>query len=82
MQLSEKIMKTLLERYPLMANSKNYNQKWSYDFGVVLQGVKELYYKTDTQEYFDYIKENMDLIKDKLILDTKNICDFEEVYKL
>lgn len=60
MQLSEKIMKTLLERYPLMANSKNYNQKWSYDFGVVLQGVKELYYKTDTQEYFDYIKENMD----------------------
>lgn len=30
----------------------------------------------------DHIKENLDLIKDKLILDTKNICDFDGVYKL
>lgn len=30
----------------------------------------------------DHIKENMDLIKEKLILDTKNICDFDGVYKL
>lgn len=30
----------------------------------------------------DHIKENMDLIKNKLILDTKNICGFDGVYKL
>lgn len=30
----------------------------------------------------DHIKENMDKIKDKLVLDTKNICDFEGTYKL
>jgi len=30
----------------------------------------------------DHIKENMDLIKDKLILDTRNICKFQGVYKL
>lgn len=30
----------------------------------------------------DYIKEHMELIKDKMILDTKNICTFEEAYKL
>lgn len=30
----------------------------------------------------DHIKNNMDLIKDKLILDTKNICPFDGVYKL
>lgn len=30
----------------------------------------------------DHIKENMDLVKDKLILDTKNVCDFKGVYKL
>jgi len=30
----------------------------------------------------DHIKENMDIIKDKLILDTKNICDFNGAYKL
>lgn len=29
-----------------------------------------------------HIKENMDKIKDKIIFDTKNICDFEGVYKL
>ncbi len=30
----------------------------------------------------NHIKENMELIKDKLILDTKNVCDFDGVYKL
>lgn len=30
----------------------------------------------------DHIKDNMDLIKNKLVLDTKNICDFKGVYKL
>lgn len=30
----------------------------------------------------DHIKENMDLIKDKLVLDTKNICTFDGAYKL
>lgn len=30
----------------------------------------------------DHIKNNMDLIKDKLVLDTKNICSFEGAYKL
>jgi UDP-N-acetyl-D-mannosaminuronic acid dehydrogenase len=30
----------------------------------------------------DHIKENIALIKNKLILDTKNICHFEGVYKL
>ena len=29
-----------------------------------------------------HIKENMDSIKDKLVLDTKNICTFEDAYKL
>jgi UDP-N-acetyl-D-mannosaminuronic acid dehydrogenase len=30
----------------------------------------------------DHIKNNLDLIKDKLILDTKNICNFNSSYKL
>lgn len=30
----------------------------------------------------DHIKSNLDLIKDKQILDTKNICNFDGVYKL
>lgn len=30
----------------------------------------------------NHIKDNMELIKDKLVLDTKNICSFEGSYKL
>ncbi|WP_340004650.1 nucleotide sugar dehydrogenase [Paenibacillus sp. FSL K6-0276] len=30
----------------------------------------------------DHIKYNMDSLKGKLILDTRNICDFDDVYKL
>jgi UDP-N-acetyl-D-mannosaminuronic acid dehydrogenase len=30
----------------------------------------------------DHIKNNIDSVKDKLILDTKNICNFDGVYKL
>jgi UDP-N-acetyl-D-mannosaminuronic acid dehydrogenase len=30
----------------------------------------------------DHIKNNLNLVKDKLILDTKNICNFKGVYKL
>lgn len=30
----------------------------------------------------DHIKNNLNLVKDKLILDTKNICNFDSVYKL
>ncbi|MDF1618737.1 nucleotide sugar dehydrogenase [Petrocella sp. FN5] len=30
----------------------------------------------------DHIRDNMDTVKGKLILDTKNICNFEGVYKL
>ncbi|MPM13576.1 UDP-N-acetyl-D-mannosamine dehydrogenase [bioreactor metagenome] len=30
----------------------------------------------------DHIKNNMELIKDKFILDTRNICTFEGTYKL
>ena len=30
----------------------------------------------------EHIKNNMELIKDKLILDTKNICTSNDVYKL
>ena len=30
----------------------------------------------------DHIKENMDMIKNKIIFDTRNICEFDGVYKL
>lgn len=60
MHLSDKIMKTLIEKYPLLPEGKQYHGKWSYDFGVVLQGVKEAYYTSNNESYYEYLKTNMD----------------------
>ena len=60
MTLSEKIMKTLIERYPLLPESNKYHGKWSYDFGVILQGVKAAYKASNNPVYYQYIKDNMD----------------------
>lgn len=51
---------TLFQRYELLPKEKRYHGKWSYDIGVVLQGVKEAYLQTNDERYFDYIKETMD----------------------
>ncbi len=60
MKLSQVALTTLFERYPLLPETKVYHGKWSYDIGVVLQGVKEAYRQTKDTTYFDYIKETMD----------------------
>ena len=58
--ISEKVLTTLLDRYPLMPDLKKYHGKWSYDFGVVLMGVKEAYIQTGDERYYDYIKKHLD----------------------
>ena len=49
-----------------------------HDFDAFLQDIDVLVIMVGHSE----IKENMDKIKDKIVLDTRNICDFEGVYKL
>lgn len=58
--LSTKIMTTLLERYPILAESHNYNGKWSYDYGVVLRGVLAALKDDERPEYIAYVADNMD----------------------
>ena len=60
MKLSQVALMTLFERYPILPKTKVYHGKWSYDIGVVLQGVKEAYHQTKDPVYYDYIKETMD----------------------
>lgn len=48
------------------------------DFGDFLNEIKIIVIMVA----HDHIKESMDLLKDKLILDTKNVCTFDGVYKL
>lgn len=49
-----------------------------HDFDEFLKNVDIIVLLVSHQE----IKENMEKIKDKLILDTRNICDFKGVYRI
>lgn len=64
-KLSNEVLQTVMERYPILAKEKDYQNKWSYDVGVVLQGIKEAYRQTGESKYFNYIKENIDYYIDE-----------------
>lgn len=51
---------TVLERYPDMYWLAPYQEKWSYDYGVVLKGIEKVYKETGDQKYLDYIQSTMD----------------------
>lgn len=53
-----RMAKSIMERTPKLYEEQNH--KWSYDYGVVLKGFQLLWKRTGNQEYFNYIKENMD----------------------
>ncbi|MBP1907740.1 unsaturated rhamnogalacturonyl hydrolase [Paenibacillus turicensis] len=57
---SEKLAKTIMERTPRLYEDKVYHGKWSYDYGVVLNGFRWLWNKTGRSEYLQYIKDNLD----------------------
>ena len=59
-KIAQRTLDTLFERYSLLPEEKVYHGKWSYDIGVVLQGVKAAYLQTNDSKYFNYIKETMD----------------------
>ncbi|MGO4936029.1 glycoside hydrolase family 88/105 protein [Fundicoccus sp. Sow4_H7] len=60
MYLYEDVLKTLKEDHPILAQSKKYNGKWSYDYGVILNAVKEIYLNSNDESLFEYIQVNMD----------------------
>lgn len=62
---SQKMADSIIERYPKLYVSKQYNEKWSYDYGVVLKGFEKVWKQTGDQKYFDFIKSNMDFFIDK-----------------
>lgn len=57
---SVKTANSIMERLPRLYEDKGYNGKWSYDYGVVLKGFEKVWRQTGYQQYFNYIKDNMD----------------------
>ena len=51
---------SIMERLPRLYEDRGYNGKWSYDYGVILKGFEKVWRQTGDQNYFQYIKDNMD----------------------
>lgn len=51
---------TILQRTPLLSRDKGYGGKWSYDYGVVLQGFLQLWKTTGESRWLDFIRTNLD----------------------
>lgn len=57
---AQRMAHSIMERTPRLYEATGYNEKWSYDYGVILKGFERLWRITGDQQYFDYIKSNMD----------------------
>lgn len=59
-QWAIKTANSIMERTPKLYKDKGYNDKWSYDYGVVLKGFQLLWKQTGDPKYFQFIVDNMD----------------------
>ncbi len=77
LKVIDKDTKTQIKVYDPFVSKKSVDNQ-IHDFEDFIDSVDIIVIMTA----HDHIKENIDKIKDKIILDTRNICSFEGVYKL
>jgi len=51
---SVRMANSVLAKFPELTD------KWQYDYGVVFKGLEYIYENTGNEEYFEYIKKNID----------------------
>jgi unsaturated rhamnogalacturonyl hydrolase len=54
LEWSVRMADSIMERHPLLS------QRWHYEPGVALLALRQVWLKTGEQEYYDYIKRNID----------------------
>jgi unsaturated rhamnogalacturonyl hydrolase len=69
---SQRMIDSVMVRKPLLSEGTQ-NDKWSYDYGVVLKGTELVWRATGDDRYFDYMKKNMDSFVD----DEGNIREYD-----
>ncbi|KAB2838266.1 MAG: glycoside hydrolase family 88 protein, partial [Melioribacteraceae bacterium] len=59
---SERLTESFLIRHPGSVTHDEYMTKndWNYEQGVVLEALRQMYFKTGDKKYFNFIKENID----------------------
>ncbi len=59
---SVRIAESFMNRYPSdKVNDTIYNNKWTYDQGVLQEALRQVYKSTGDKKYYDYIKKSVDL---------------------
>ena len=59
--LAERMADTAMNRvWTDSPNGKGIPPRWNYDQGVVLSGMRTLWYTTADKQYFDFIKKGVD----------------------
>ncbi|RKD20395.1 glucuronyl hydrolase [Pelobium manganitolerans] len=58
--LSEAMAKTIMERFPFPIENNSRNLKWTYETGVYLTGISQVWKRTGNGEYFAYVQRCMD----------------------
>ncbi len=57
---SIKTVNSFIEQYPLLKDHPYLSDRWHYENGCILKAIAEVYEFTGSQEYYKYIKRNMD----------------------
>jgi unsaturated rhamnogalacturonyl hydrolase len=75
---SEKMADTAMDRLWVDSpNGKGVPPRWVYDYGVILNGMKTLWYATGNKRYFDFIKKGVDtFVNDDGSIKTYEVDDY------
>ena len=75
--LSEKVAATTMSIWKDSFALDNKPAKWTYDMGVVLKAMEDLWYKTGDAKYFSYMQKQVDVfVKDDGTIKTYKVEDF------
>lgn len=75
--LSEKVAATTMNSWKDSFALDNKPAKWTYDMGVILKSMEDLWYKTGDVKYFNYIQKQVDFfVKDDGSIKTYKFEDF------
>lgn len=58
--LSAELSKTIMDKYPFPIENESRKLKWTYETGVYLTGISQVWKRTGDGQYFNYIQRCMD----------------------
>ncbi len=58
--LSQELSSTIMDKYPFPIENESRKLKWTYETGVYLTGIGQVWKRTGKGEYFNYIQRSMD----------------------